>query len=103
MKIIWTPDALQNLDGVYNFLAQVNERAAANTYNLILDKAYLLINHSRIGKVEPMLEKLRDEHRSLLVLRRYKIIYRINDETIIIVSIFDCRSNPADLAERIKE
>lgn len=103
MTILWTKDARQNLEGVYRFLAQVNERAAAKTHNLIWEKADLLVNHSRIGKVEPLLAKFRDEHRSLLVLRRYKIIYRIEGEIIVIAAIFDCRSNPASLVERIKK
>jgi len=38
----------------------------------------------------------------LLVNRRYKIVYFVNDELIYIVAVFDCHQNPNKLKKYIE-
>lgn len=49
-----------------------------------------------------------DSHkfRSFVIHRHYKIVYRIKDNVIYIIDIWDCRQNPhrmKDIAERAEE
>jgi plasmid stabilization system protein ParE len=97
MRVVWTEDALGDLEETYRFLAQVNRRAAAKTHNRILDEAALLATHPKLGKIEPILDDLPGERRSLVVGRKYKIIYKIDDPVVYITVIWDCRRNPLTL------
>ena len=36
-------------------------------------------------------------YRSLIVRKLFKVVYRIEDKTIFIVAVFDCRQNPQKL------
>lgn len=103
MKVIWTEDARNDLERVYRFLAQVNERAAAKTHNSILAGAGLLASHPKLGKIEPLLDDIPGEYRSLFVGRNYKVIYKCVENSILIIAIFDCRRDPAALRRNVTD
>ena len=54
-----------------------------------------------IGKIEPLLEKLPDGYRSMVVKRIYKIVYRIEENTVEVSDFWNCRRNPDALSARI--
>ncbi len=103
MKIIWLPLATRHLDDVFDFLYERNPVAAVNRYNEILDRAEKLSASPLVASVELLLEKEPEMFRSLVILRRYKAIYFIEDETIKIADIWDCRRNPDTLKTGIKK
>jgi plasmid stabilization system protein ParE len=99
MKIIWMEVAQQQLDVIYEFLAQHSEIAAVEIYNDIIDETDKLCIFPEMAAIEPLLKKEKYIYRSLVVRRNYKVIYRINAQTkeVIVSSIWDCRRNPKAL------
>jgi plasmid stabilization system protein ParE len=95
MKLLWFPDAVADLDEIYDYYVTLNPRAATMLYNSILDEAEILRTHPRIAHKEPLLEDFPEEYRSLLVAEgRYKLVYYIENNYIYIVQIFAYRRNP---------
>lgn len=91
----------KRLDGIYDYIRRKSERAAAKLYNNILDEAHKLIAHPQIAAIEPLLDAEAETYRSLVVRRNYKIVYRVEKETIYIIDIWDCRQNPKKLKKRV--
>jgi plasmid stabilization system protein ParE len=95
LRIIWLPLAVEHLEDIYHFLHRLNPAAAIKLYNDILDKAEKLSASPLMASVEPLLDRESEMFRSLVVGRRYKVIYFIEDEIIKITDIWDCRRNPS--------
>jgi len=102
MIIQWTQRAENQLDDIFDFIKVENEMAAIRIYNQILDEVEVLTKFPNIAPVEPLLEDEPITYRSLLVNRRYKIVYFVNDELIYIVAVFDCHQNPNKLKKHIE-
>jgi plasmid stabilization system protein ParE len=100
MKLIWLERASHALEEHYDFLARVSPRAAANLYNDILDVAENLATLPALTSIELLLEGEPEMFRSIVVHRRYKIIYFVEDETLKIADVWDTRRDPAKLRER---
>ena len=96
MKIIWLEIAQQQLEEVYEFLAQQSERAATDLYNDILDETDKLCIFPEMAPFEPLFKKKPRKYRSLIVRHNYKVIYRVDTKTeeIVVTSVWDCRCDP---------
>jgi plasmid stabilization system protein ParE len=78
MKLLWFPDAVSDLDDIYDYYVVRNPCAASVLYNKILDDAQILRTNPRIAPKEPSLEDASREYRSLVVAKgKYKLIYFI--------------------------
>ncbi len=60
-------------------------------------KCELLKHNSLMGSLEPALFGMKYEYRFLLVKPYFKIIYRIENETIFIITVWDTRRAPERL------
>ncbi|MDO5665248.1 MAG: type II toxin-antitoxin system RelE/ParE family toxin [Bacteroidia bacterium] len=97
MKIIWSMEAVSDLDSIYEFYYEKSPLVAANIYNTIVDEVDILIRFPKIAAVEELLADMSQIFRSLIVLNKYKVIYRIDNQRIIIDKVWDCRQNPGNL------
>ena len=97
MIIQWTQKAESQLDAIFDFIKVESEISAYRIYNQILDEVEILTKHPNIAPVEPFLEDALITYRSLLVNRKYKVVYFVKSEIIYIVAVFDCRQNPNKL------
>ncbi len=97
MNLLFFPNALRQLEDIYDYLRQFNPRAAARIHNSLLDDIERLTSQPLLGYVEPLLDDLPGGYRSLLVGKRHKALYRIEGDTIMVITIHDCRRNPARL------
>ena len=103
MKVLWTAFAESQLDGIYCYIQTKNPYAAAEIYNDIIDESALLARFPRMAAKEPLLSEFPEEYRSLVVRRNYKVVYYIDNETVVyVVAVFDCRQNPETLKYIIK-
>jgi integrase len=78
-----------------------NPRSAARIHSALLDDIELLADQPLLGYVEHVLEDLPCGYRSLVIGKKYKALYRIENENVIIVTIHDCRRNPARLRKSV--
>lgn len=100
--VIWTIPAKQDLRDIYEYVARVSETIAHRLVLKIIDKAALLdTGFDEIGPAEPLLRQTRKNYR-YLVSGNYKIIYRVDEDAIYIMTVFDTRQNPRKLKRKIK-
>ena len=101
-EIVWTDEAREDLEAIYQFYAEKDETTAVTIYNEILEEADILTTFSEIATKEPLLEGLEFIFRSLVTHSGiYKIIYFIDTVNVVITHVWDCRRNPASLPKRI--
>jgi plasmid stabilization system protein ParE len=99
MKVVWLAAAESQLDDIYEFEARRNPVYAAKVYNDIIDAADRYLTLPMSPARELSLDNLPREYRRLIVMRKYKIIYRLDPvaKRIVVVSVWDCRRDPAFL------
>ena len=104
MKVILLPKALSRLDEIFEWVKETNsENAAVKVYNSILDELEILERQPKIAAIEPLLEDFPKQFRSLIINRRYKAVYYIDEEKdmIFVATIWDCRQNPVNLSKEV--
>ncbi|MBP3194570.1 MAG: type II toxin-antitoxin system RelE/ParE family toxin [Cardiobacteriaceae bacterium] len=89
-KIYWTEKANNDLLRLYEFLLQVNPKAAINVVNKLTTAPDILLEHCRIG--EQLFEYEPREVRKLLV-GKYEMHYEIQNDNIIILCIWHAKEN----------
>ena len=101
MKILWTPEAVNDLNRIYDFYAEKSLKAAAMLYNSILDDVEILKVNPYIAPIEPMLDDLPQKFRSLVVSNgRFKVTYFVAHERINVVYVWSCYQNPQEARRR---
>ena len=101
MRLIWAPEAVHELNQIYDFYAAKNLRAAAVIYNSILNDAERLKTNPYSAQIDPLLDDLPQKYRSLVVSKgRFKVTYFIAHEIICIVYVWSCRQNPQRVRRR---
>lgn len=100
MRIIWTDFAIENLSVIFDYYSdKASKKTAHKIRKQILSSVKQLLDNPESGQVEFNLEKIKQNHR-YLVSGNYKIIYRINDNQIIINDVFDTRQNPVKMIDK---
>jgi len=97
MKLLFAPEALEDMENIYRYYAKRNERYAAELYNQFISDAEYLQNFPFIAQKEQLLEEYPEEYRSLVVGHYYKLVYFVENDTVNVVSVFDCRQNPENI------
>lgn len=88
MKLEWSPDALEDLDAIYDVIALDDEDAAWRFVDKIRTKAGSLLITPRMGI---KIKELDDEAFRELHYKGYTIIYEIRDEAIRIHEVYNQR------------
>lgn len=103
MRILWLELAEEDLDSIYQFYAKdKSTKAAYKIYNEILDAAESLADFPQMASIELDLSEVGEEYRSLIVRKYFKLIYFIEEESIFIAAVWDCRQNPQTNIKKIK-
>ncbi len=90
MRVIWTPDALQDRTDIWDYIATDNPTAAATMDALFSDAANRLRDHPKMGKPGRIAGT-----RELVVHESYRLVYEIQSETIwLLVLIHTARQWP---------
>jgi toxin ParE1/3/4 len=100
MKVLWTKSALVSLYDIYKYYKEnVSITIACKIRDLVLSGTVQLRKHSQSGQVEELLKDLNVNHR-YIVRGNYKIIYKIQTDTIYITDVFYTRQNPDKIKTR---
>lgn len=103
MRILWLELAEEDLDSIYHFYAKDKSVKASNKiYNEILDATETLADFPKMASIELDLSEDGDEYRSLVVGKYFKVIYFIEDDSIYIAAVWDCRQSPNTNISKIK-
>ena len=100
VRIIWSQQALNDIADIHNYIAYESSSAASKLIGKILNIVENLKFFPLMGQIEPNLQDLGKEYRYLLC-SNCKIIYREENHTIFIITIFDCRRDPLKISSKI--
>jgi len=86
MKIIWTEEALERLAEIEQFIARDSPGRAKRFLNYLIEQAELLQHNPEMGRIVPEISnpKIRE-----IIARKYRIVYRINENEIEILTVFE--------------
>jgi toxin ParE1/3/4 len=97
VKIIWTNRAFSQLERAIRY---IKEERGVSYASIVLDKIIkstsLLSNHPQLGSREPLLKHKKSEYR-FLVAFAYKIIYRVEEDKVVISRVFHSSQDPEKL------
>lgn len=94
MELLVTEYAISHLvESVELTLQRASATKRAEVIDRVLDELGQLLQHPGAGQIEPWLEGATHEYRRLVV-GRFKVIYRIDGNRILVTDIFDTRQDP---------
>jgi plasmid stabilization system protein ParE len=86
VTIRWTPEAVQDLARLYDFLASYDARAALRVVSVLRDAVHRLLAHPRLGAPLPGFDE-REVRR--LLIGDYEMRYELSQEAIHILRFFN--------------
>lgn len=86
MTVVWTTEALRNLDEIERYIAQDNPERAAAFIDRLLEKGDAIASFPNMGRVVP--EFSQPEIREILV-GKYRIVYKKISDQIVILTVFE--------------
>ena len=93
-KIVWTERASGDVEAIVRYIARRDPQAAGRIGVGIYDRVQILQENPQAGSI---LDELRAGGWRKLIFRRWKIIYTIRDETIIVGRVWPAAMGEADL------
>ena len=84
MKIIWSPLAIDRISEIAEFISKDSPKSAEIWINSVFKKVSRLKRYSESGRIVPELNisKIRE-----IIYGNYRIIYRIKQEFIIVLTV----------------
>ena len=93
-RIIWTERASSDIEAIVRYIARRDPDAAQRIGLGIYDRAQILVQHPEAGSV---LAELHSGGWRKLIFRRWKIIYAVRGEDIIVGRVWPAALGEADL------
>lgn len=104
MKVIWTTKAKKQVQKTAGYIRrEFGSTTVSEFKQTIRETDRLLVGNPYMGRVEPFLEELPQMYRSYVITQVNKIVYRIDDDKIVIVAFWDMRREPSSLVNEIKK
>ena len=82
MKVVWTPEALQDRSDIWDHIATDNPRAAANLDALFSEAAARLADHPKLGRPGKIAGT-----RELIPHENYRLVYELVGETAWVLTL----------------
>lgn len=100
MKVVRTPRAIEGFREVATYITRnFGNKALHEFRQRTKDWTELLKNNPHLGSVDEDLSTEDMTYRSVVIYRRSIMVYRIDNETIIVVDFYDTRrSTPSSIA-----
>jgi len=83
-KIIWSPEALRDLEGVFAYIARDSEAIGARVIEKLLEAVDRLAIYPESG---PRIREWKKSPYRHSVVRPHRIIYRIEGDAVFIIAI----------------
>ncbi len=96
-RVVWAAIAYDDLHGIIEYIAQDSPANARKVLKTIKSKAATLHLSPQRGRVVPELQEQGIAHYRELIVTPWRLIYRIADETVLVLSVLDSRRNIEDL------
>ena len=96
-KVHWAGIAEEDLKNIILYIAEDNPANARNIFEKIKETASSLTHFPKRGRIVP---ELQDQGMFLyreLILTPWRIVYRISDKKVYVLSVIDSRQNVEDI------
>ena len=93
-KLIWTERASNDIEAMVRYIARRNPKAGSQIGLGIYERAQILLQHPEAGTI---LDELGEGGWHKLIYRRWKIVYSIRGDHIIIGRVWPAAMGEADL------
>ena len=102
MKLSWTPEALNRLVEIEEFIAQDSPERAEDFINYLIERVSLILDNPEIGRIVPEISNITIRE---LLIKNYRVVYRVKTTAIEILTVFEghrlirrdeIQSDPAD-------
>ncbi len=84
MKVIWSDQAKEQLEAIFNFASRTSELYAQRLINRLVARADVLGDFPEMGRINPKLQELAVRE---LSEAPYRIFYRIEREKVEIIGV----------------
>lgn len=82
MRVVWTPEALQDRSDIWDYIAADNPRAAVNVDTLFSEAAARLADHPKLGRPGKIAGT-----RELIPHENYRLVYEVAGETVWLLTL----------------
>ena len=93
-RLIWTERASSDIEAIVRYIARRDPKASGRMGLGIYERAQILLRHPEAGTV---LDELREGRWRKLIYRRWKIVYQVLDEVIVVGRVWPAAKGDADL------
>lgn len=96
-RVEWAEAAVRDLEEIAGYLALKSQPDAERLLRRVADRAATLESSPARGRVVPELARFQMRTWRELVMRPYRLVYRIEADTVIVLAVFDARRDLEDL------
>ena len=96
-RVEWAEAAVRDLEGIALYLAQESRPDAERLMRRLADRAATLEATPAHGRIVPELARFQMRAWRELVVRPYRLVYRIEADSVIVLAVFDARRDLEDL------
>lgn len=96
-EVLWAERAIRDLEQIVDFISQDAPLAAQRLFDHIAEKSRTLDSLPYRGRVVPELARLDITTYRELLLRHYRLMYRIDGRRVLVVAFFDGRRDLEDV------
>jgi len=82
MPLFWTPESVQDREGIYDFIAADNPVAAMEMDEMFSEKALCLLDHPKLGRLGRMTGT-----RELVVHANYILVYDVKGDRVRVLRL----------------
>jgi plasmid stabilization system protein ParE len=91
LTVEWTDTAKDKLRTVYEFHSEYSEESAFKIANEIIESTDAIVYAKQF-----QVDDINSEYRRIIV-RQYKVLYKLEGETVWILNVFPTKGNPKNL------
>ena len=100
MQLIWTDTYNKSLEYLFTCSQDIYSQSVLRKLrDGIIHYEALLVNNPLMGSIEESLLGMEYEYRNLIIRPYFKIIYRVENEKIYFMRVWDTRRNPEILTK----
>ncbi len=99
-KVIWAGSAIQDLESVIDYIAEDSPANAKKVLSKIKKTVSDLYHSPHRGRFVPELQNQGILLYRELVIAPWRVMYRVSENTVLVLSVFDSRQNIEDILLR---
>jgi toxin ParE1/3/4 len=93
LEVLWMESAIRDLEQIVDFIAEEAPLAAQRLFDEVVEKSRTLDSVPTRGRIVPELARFEITTYREIILRPYRLMYRIDGKRVSVVGFFDGRRN----------